>query len=89
MPFGSSRSSTAEGAVALAASEVSVKGWSPDEKVCVDVEIRPEPDVKPAPGDYELALAVIDPRTQQPAIRLAIEGRDQDGCYALGRVTVE
>jgi hypothetical protein len=40
-------------------------------------------------GDYELALAVIDPRTQQPKVRLAIAGRGEDGWYGLGKIKVE
>ncbi|MGK3981508.1 DUF4832 domain-containing protein [Sorangium sp. So ce136] len=41
------------------------------------------------PGTYALRLALLDPRTRAPAIRLAIEGREPDGWYRLGSVTVE
>jgi hypothetical protein len=40
-------------------------------------------------GDYRLRVALLDPRTQQPAIRLAIEGRQADGWYDLGSLSVE
>jgi hypothetical protein len=40
-------------------------------------------------GDYELALAVLDPRSNQPKVALAIEGRGEDGWYKLGKVNVE
>jgi hypothetical protein len=34
-------------------------------------------------------IALLDPRTEQPAIRLAIEGRQPDGWYDLGAITAE
>jgi hypothetical protein len=41
------------------------------------------------PGSHELSVALLDPRTGKPAIRLAMEGRQPDGWYKLGAVTVE
>jgi hypothetical protein len=41
------------------------------------------------PGSYRLRVALLDARTLQPAIRLAIEGREPDGWYTLGSITVE
>jgi hypothetical protein len=45
-------------------------------------EIRAPVGLKP--GVYALRLALLDPRTRAPAIRLAIEGRAADGWYDLG-----
>lgn len=39
-------------------------------------------------GDYELAIAIVDPATRKPAIKLAIQGTDDDGWYPLGNVKV-
>jgi hypothetical protein len=41
------------------------------------------------PGTYRVRLAVLDPRTNQAAVRLAIKGREADGWYNLGAITVE
>ncbi|WP_437524553.1 DUF4832 domain-containing protein [Sorangium sp. So ce726] len=41
------------------------------------------------PGPHALRLALLDPRTKAPAIRLAIEGREPDGWYNLGTILVE
>jgi len=41
------------------------------------------------PGTHELSVAMLDPRTGKPAIRLAMEGRQPDGWYKLGTVTIE
>jgi hypothetical protein len=41
-----------------------------------------------APGEYELQLALVDPASRKPAVKLAIAGRNADGWYPLGKVTV-
>ena len=41
-----------------------------------------------APGEYRIRVALLDPRTLEPAVRLAIEGRDDDGWYSLGTLSV-
>jgi hypothetical protein len=40
------------------------------------------------PGVHRLRVALLDPRTLTPAIRLAIEGRQPDGWYDVGAITV-
>jgi hypothetical protein len=37
-------------------------------------------------GDYSLAVAVVEPETKEPVVRLAIAGRRDDGWYPLSRV---
>jgi hypothetical protein len=32
---------------------------------------------------------MLDPRTRKPAIRFAVEGREEDGWYAMGSLTVK
>jgi hypothetical protein len=34
-------------------------------------------------------VAILDPRTGKPFIQLANEGRQPDGWYALGEITVQ
>jgi hypothetical protein len=41
-----------------------------------------------ATGGYVLDVAVLDPTEDEPAIDLAIEGRRDDGWYAVSEVTV-
>jgi hypothetical protein len=41
------------------------------------------------PGEYRVSVGILDPRTGKPAIRLAIEGRQPDGWYDVGRLKVE
>jgi hypothetical protein len=40
-------------------------------------------------GDYELALALLDPESRRPAVKLAIAGRDSEGWYSLGKIIVQ
>ena len=40
------------------------------------------------PGEYRLRVALLDPRTGQPALRLAIAGRQSDGWYDLSAIQV-
>lgn len=39
-------------------------------------------------GEYEIAVALLDPQTRQPKVKLAIAGRDAEGWYPLGMVKV-
>jgi hypothetical protein len=41
------------------------------------------------PGEYALGMALVDPATGRPAIRLAIDAPERDRMYRLGRVKVE
>jgi len=66
-------------------SETSVKGWLPGPQSVIDS--LPVPDTLSA-GRYELALAVVDPVSHVPAIRLAIAGRDQTGWYPVSHIMV-
>jgi len=63
-----------------------VRRWLPGDAVFDDPLYVPD-DLPP--GAYHLRVALLDPRTQTPAIRLAIEGRQEDGWYDVGEITVE
>ena len=41
------------------------------------------------PGEYLLAIALVDPATRRPAIRLAIDVPETDRIHRLSRVKVE
>jgi hypothetical protein len=40
------------------------------------------------PGEYELAIALLDPQSNLPKVKLAIQGRAEDGWYRLGILKV-
>jgi hypothetical protein len=76
------RSASTTAVIRLAAD---VRTWLPGDAVW-DGSIYVPDDL--APGEYRVRLALLDPRTLKPAIRLAIEGRESDGWYGLGTLAV-
>jgi hypothetical protein len=70
---------------AVIRTETDLRKWVPGDAVFEDPVFVPG-DL-PA-GDYQVSVGLLDPITLQPAIRLAIEGRGDDGWYALGKIRV-
>ena len=64
----------------------SIKGWLPGAR---DVAAAPKLPKGLKKGAYILSIAVVDPRTNEPAVRLAIGGRGGDGWYQLGTVELK
>jgi len=64
---------------------VDVRKWLPGDAVFDGTIYVPE---TLAPGTYRLRVALLDPRTGEPAIKLAIEGLQADGWYDLAPIEV-
>ena len=62
-----------------------VTRWLPGDSIYDDVISLPSDIV---PGKYELALALVDPVSRAPKVKLAIAGRSDDGWYRLGDITI-
>lgn len=60
--------------------------WLPGDNVYNDHIFVPA-DMKP--GVYDVQLALIEPRSGESKIFLAIEGRDSEGWYGMGKIMVE
>jgi hypothetical protein len=65
---------------------VDIRKWQPGDAVYDGSLYIPEnlPD-----DSYDVRIAMLDPFTGQPAIRFANEGRQDDGWYAMGSLTVK
>jgi hypothetical protein len=63
-----------------------VRTWLPDDAVIDTSVYIPE---TLAPGSYHVRVALLDPRTGLPAIRLGIDGRKPDGWYELGWISLK
>ena len=61
-----------------------VRKWLPGDTVVEDAIAVPHMK----PGEYRLRVALLDPNTRKPAIRLGIEGRTEDGWYDLGNISI-
>jgi len=65
---------------------VDIRKWLPGDAVYDGTLYLPE---NLAEGDYDVRVAMLDPRTGKPAIRFAMEGRQEDGWYAMGSLRVK
>jgi hypothetical protein len=63
-----------------------VTRWLPGDAV-VDESLFIPKDLPP--GTYRVCVSLLDPETSQPAIWLAIKGRQPDGWYSLGSVELK
>jgi hypothetical protein len=65
---------------------VDVRKWLPGDAVFEGTLFV---DYSITAGKHGLAVALLDPRTGEPAVRLAIEGRRPDGWYDIGTINIE
>ena len=66
-------------------SKESIRSWLPGP---IDLTETPTLPADLAAGTYGLLVAIVDPATGEPVIKLAIEGRQDDGWYPVSKVTV-
>ena len=62
-----------------------IRKWLPGDSVYEDSVFVPA-DLPL--GEYQVSLAILDPQTRSPKVRLAIAGREADGWYPLGKIEV-
>jgi len=65
--------------------DMDIREWLPG-RYSVDAHVAVPADF-PA-GEYTLVAAILDPATNKPGIKFAIEGLREDGWYGLGKVKV-
>ncbi len=70
---------------AVIRTDADLRKWLPGDAVFEDPVFVP--GELPA-GDYQLSVAILDPITLQPGVKLAIQGRGEDGWYALGKISM-
>ena len=66
-------------------SDTSIKGWLPG-KIEINKPIALPENIRP--GHYDLSVGIIDSFTNKPSIRLAIEGRDDNGWYNISNIDI-
>ena len=69
----------------VSVSATTVRGWLPGPRT-IDAVLQLPEDLPR--GIYEIGVAVVDPDTRAPAVRLGITGRTADGWIPLSRVEV-
>lgn len=74
------------GGIAVMRTNAEVRKWLPGDAIFEGTVAAAD---NLPPGEYRFGVALLDSRTLQPAIRLAIEGRGEDGWYELGSIRLE
>ena len=65
--------------------DADIRLWLPGDNL-FDSQVPVPSDL--SAGQYDLAIALVDPESKQPKIRLAIAGRTEDGWYPMGTLHV-
>jgi len=81
-----SKTGGAEAANARVTVPMDVRKWLPGNAI---YEGSVYVDAKLHPGRYQVRVALLDPDTGKPVIRLAMEGLNADGWYSLSEVEVQ
>jgi hypothetical protein len=69
----------------ILATDADIRSWLPGDNVFDSAVTVP---IGLVPGEYELAIALLDPQSSQPKVKLAIQGRAEDGWYPLGTLKI-
>jgi hypothetical protein len=70
---------------AVMVTDADITSWLPGDNLYDDAVFVPW-DLPP--GEYTLQVGIVDRQTRTPRVKLAIEGRDAEGWYTMGRITV-
>ena len=65
--------------------EADIRKWLPGDNLHDGAVFLP---ADMPPGEYELAVALVDPQTRAPKVKLAIAGATEDGWYPMGKLKV-
>jgi hypothetical protein len=63
-----------------------ITGWMPGDNLYDNAVLVP---AGMQPGEYDLEIAIVDPESRLPKVKLAIEGMQPDGWYTLGKLRVQ
>lgn len=66
--------------------DADIRAWLPGDNLYDNAVFVPADT--PA-GEYQIGIALLDPITQKPKVKLAIAGPEPDGWYNLGKVRVQ
>ena len=63
-----------------------IKTWFPGDNIYDDDVFVP---LDMPAGEYELQVGIIDRQSHEPRIQLAIEGKDSEGWYTIGKISIK
>jgi hypothetical protein len=65
--------------------EADINSWFPGDNLYDDAIFVPG-DMQP--GNYELQVGIVDNQKHEPKVNLAIEGKDPEGWYPIGKIEI-
>ena len=65
--------------------DTDVRKWLPGDDITLESSVW-VPNLEP--GTYRVRVALVDPSSGQPAIKLAIQGRTEDNWHDVGAIEV-
>ena len=66
--------------------DADLRSWLPGDNLYDSAVVVP---LETAAGQYDLQIGVLDERVDEPSVKLAIEARQPDGWYSLGKISVQ
>jgi len=66
--------------------DADIRRWLPGDNLYDNSVLIPQ---HLTPGEYDLQVAIVDPKTRKAVIQLAIEGKTADGWYVLGKIKLK
>ena len=66
--------------------DADITSWLPGDNVYDDAVFIP---VDFPPGEYDLQIGLVDHDSHEPKLYLAIEGRDSEGWYSIGKIRIK
>ena len=66
--------------------DADIKSWLPGDNIYDDAIAVPWD--MPS-GNYQMQVGILDPQSHKPKVNLAIEGKDNDGWYSIGKIKIK
>ena len=66
--------------------DANIRTWFPGDNLYDDAVFIP---MDMPSGNYNLQIGIVDRQSHKPKVNLAIEGRDADGWYSLGKIDIK
>jgi len=66
--------------------DANIKSWLPGDNLYDDAVFIP---IDMPVGIYDLQIGIVDRQYYKPKVKIAIEGRDADGWYSLGKIEIK
>ena len=67
-------------------SDANITSWLPGDIIYDNAVFVP---LNIPSGEYNVQIGIVDPQSKEPKVNLAIEGRDTEGWYSVGKIEIK